>query len=58
MIGNIKDTLGDKLPTKINKEVLIAAIPAENNYLVRIGHRIPSSGRIVNKSKQVPPPEF
>ncbi|KAL5258803.1 hypothetical protein ACHWQZ_G009306 [Mnemiopsis leidyi] len=43
VIGNIKETLGDKLPTKINKEVLIAAIPAENNYLVRIGHRIPSS---------------
>ncbi|XP_063680605.1 calbindin-like isoform X2 [Bolinopsis microptera] len=43
VIGNIKATVGEKLPTKINREILIRSIPAENNYLVRIGHRIPSA---------------
>ena len=53
VIGNIKEKLGEKLPTKITKEVLISAIPAENNYLVRIGHRINSSGTVLLFSYRV-----
>ena len=33
-----------KLPSKIDKDILVNAIPTEENFLIRIGHKIRSSG--------------
>ena len=43
-MGIIRGRLGDKLPVRISKDILIDSIPTEKNYLIRIGHKIGSSG--------------
>ena len=47
-MGIIRGRLGDKLPVRISKDILIDSIPTEKNYLIRIGHKIGSSGMFMH----------
>ena len=42
----IAESSGGIIPKKINKEVLLKALPTEKNFLLQIGHRVKSSNFI------------